>query len=187
MYIKGVSLSALNELTAQVSDDCYGGNVIVARGAHRTGAHAIVARLRVMDSHGLGARTAASGRHGPYACWHAYRDVLARIFFAYPSATVRTCLATYRGIRGFQDHFQATEYHNCGSGQCPRPICELCVMCHVDASSGIADLVSVPRAQDVAARMRAELAEAEDSHPEEEFVGPASLLGAPDLAYSCDR
>ncbi|MGE6730300.1 hypothetical protein [Streptomyces sp. NPDC059900] len=94
--------------------------MIVAPGAHVARNRATVARLRVADSRGFGARTAASGRYGPYACWHAYRGVLFLLFCAYPTATVRTCCATYRGLRGFEENFQITEYQNLGSVLQPR-------------------------------------------------------------------
>jgi hypothetical protein len=190
MYIQGVPLGDFQDLTDEVSGDLYDGNVIVAPDAHTAGDHAIVARLRVVDSRGQGARTAASGRHGPYACWHAYRDVLARVFSVFPWATVRTCLTTYRGAEEFEERFRVTEYHNLGPASRPRYIRELCVMSGCGeplATAEIWDLPSLPRAADVVARMEAELAEAEDAFPEEEFSGPVSLLGAPDLAYSLDR
>ncbi|MEV0220319.1 hypothetical protein [Streptomyces sp. NPDC050704] len=190
MYIRGVPLSDFQELTAQVSGDLYEGNVIVAPGAHSAGRHAAVASLQVADSRGFGARTAASGRHGRYACWHAYRDVLSRLFEMYPWVTVRTRLATYRGADGFDACFRLTEYHNLGSELRPRYIRELCVVSGCGDPSATVEIWELPsplRADDLVARMRRELAEAEDSFPEEDFCGPVSLLGAPDLAYSGDR
>lgn len=189
MHIRGVPLSDFQELTAEVSGDLYEGNVIVAPDAHPAGRHAIVARLRVVDGRGIGARTAASGRHGPYACWHAYRDVLSWVFDVYPWATVRTRLATYRGAEGFDERFRLTEYHNLGSQLRPRYIRELCVMsgCGHLRAVEIWELPSWPRADDVVERMHLELAAAEDVFPEEGFSGPVSLLGAPDLAYSHDH
>lgn len=40
-------------------------------------------KLSVDDGYGVGARTSASGRHGPYACWHAFRDVIALGYIRY--------------------------------------------------------------------------------------------------------
>ncbi|MEU5437160.1 hypothetical protein AB0G73_27800 [Streptomyces sp. NPDC020719] len=186
MNLRGVPPRDFQDLTSEVSDDLYDGNVIVAPDAHAGGNRSTVARLRVVDCRGPGARTAASGRYGPYACWHAYRDVMFRLFCAYPSAIVRTCLATYRGIREFEDRYPVTAYRNLGSELRPQYIRELCVVsgCGEPLEFEIWELPSWPRADDVLARMRVELAAAEDTFPTEEFCGPVSLRGAPDLAYS---
>ncbi|MEW1929901.1 hypothetical protein [Streptomyces sp. NPDC088360] len=184
MYIRGVSPSDFRELTADVSSDRYETNVIVAPGAHVARNRATVARLRVADSRGFGARTAASGRHGPYACWHAYRDVLFLLFCTYPAATVRTCCATYRGIQGFEENFQITEYHNLGSALHPRYLRDLCVMARCGDPPDIWDMPWPTPADDIAARTSSEIEQAVDAVPDVGFTGPPSLQGAPDLAYS---
>lgn len=48
--------------------------------------------------------------HG--ACWHAYRDLYRAILTTLPSATIRTALATYRGL----DDFEATHHRVSPSG-----------------------------------------------------------------------
>jgi hypothetical protein len=83
-------------------------------------------RLYVANSRGPGARTASSGRHGPYACWHAYRDVLQALFDAYPDARVRTSLANYIGRDGFERDYPATGWRNVGSQMEPRCMPDLC-------------------------------------------------------------
>ena len=65
MQIAGVGQGIFNEITATVSERRYGGNVIVSTDTRAVGRNRITARLRVLDSRGRGARTAASGRHGP--------------------------------------------------------------------------------------------------------------------------
>ncbi|MGW6054454.1 hypothetical protein [Streptomyces sp. NPDC055189] len=187
MNIQGVSPNDFRALTADVSGDRYETNVIVAPDAHVAGNCATVARLRVADSRGFGARTAASGRHGPYACWHAYRDVLFLLFCTYPAATVRTCCATYRGLRGFEETFQITAYHNLGSALHPRYIRDLCVVARCGEPPDVRDMPWPVPADEVAARACSESALADDAVPEVGFTGPPSLLGAPDLAYSCER
>jgi hypothetical protein len=85
-----------------------------------------IARLDVRDSHGPGARTSASGRHGPYACWHAYRDVLGACFWVNPEAVIRTARAVYRGRDGFTRDYPATGRVNVGSQVQPVTMPELC-------------------------------------------------------------
>ncbi|MEV8319406.1 hypothetical protein AB0Q95_35135, partial [Streptomyces sp. NPDC059900] len=106
---------------------------------------------------------------------------------AYPTATVRTCCATYRGLRGFEENFQITEYQNFGSVLQPRYIRDLCVMARCGEPVEVWDMPWPLPAGEVAARTSGELELAAETCPEVGFTGPASLLGAPDLAYSHDR
>jgi hypothetical protein len=129
--ITGLTLSQFRQCAYQVSNDSYGNNVTVHQDGHslpaqRNGTQQCVARLAVYDSRGPGSRTAASGRHGPYACWHAYRSVLAKVFTRYPDAVIRTRMATYRGMRGFVDNYPQTAHVNIGSAINPVTMSELC-------------------------------------------------------------
>jgi hypothetical protein len=197
MNITGVSLGNFLAITDDVSLRGYGGNVIVAPDAHNAGRNSITARLRVRDSCGPGARTAASGRHGPYACWHAYRDVLWQMFVEHPDATARTVLATYRGFAGFDRDYPATRHHNIGSMMYPASMPDLCVTAGCgdegppflrtvdDGWDEEEPAAPVSATDDVLARITRDLAYADRQRPDPLiFEGPASLLDAPDLAYS---
>ncbi|KAB8166440.1 hypothetical protein FH609_002535 [Streptomyces sp. 3MP-14] len=192
MNIRGISLGDFSAITEEVSDRSYGGNVTVAGDAHPVRQrNAIVARLRVSDSRGQGARTSASGRHGPYACWHVVRDVLRQMFALAPDATVRTALQTYRGESGFLRDYPGTAYQNVGSGMHPAHMPDLCV------TAGCGDQGAMsPRApeenatptqlddNDVLARIERELRSVDRMPlPALAFEGPDSLQGVPDLAY----
>ena len=192
MNIRGVSLGDFFEITEDVSHRRYGGNVTVSRDAHPVRqCNAIVARLRVSDSRGQGARMAASGRHGPWACWHVVRDVLRQMFDMVPDATVRTALRTYRGESGFLRDYPATAYQNVGSGMCPARMPELCVT----SGCGEEGVPSPWRPEedatpamlhdgDVLARIERELRLVDRMPlPSLDFEGPDSLQGVPDLAY----
>ncbi|MDT0318514.1 MULTISPECIES: hypothetical protein [unclassified Streptomyces] len=194
MNIRGVSLDDFYAVTNDVSRRAYEGNVIVAPEARWSRRSSFNARLRVVNSRGPGARTAASGRHGPYACWHAYRDVLWQMFVANPDATARTALATYRGQSGFERDYPATRYRVVGSVAYPVSMAALCVAEGCGAEGP--PFLRVPDecdprplaaegSDDVLARIERELRQAEIAPPEPMvFEGPVSLLDAPDLAYS---
>lgn len=129
MDIRGVSYGDVERIIAQVSRDTYDGNVISDSGARAllSGGRGFRGRLRVKDSRGAGARMSATGRHGPYACWHAYRDVFAAIFAEYPDARVRTGMARYDGREGFEANYPATAYINIGSQLDPVHMPDLCL------------------------------------------------------------
>jgi hypothetical protein len=189
MQITGVALSDFYEITALISHGSYDGNVMVSPDAHAISRNRIAARLRVADSRGAGARTAASGRHGPYACWHAYRDVLRELFREHPDAIVSTALERYRGANGFESAYPATAYRNVGSQLYPAYMPGLCVMagCGDEPAQAATVVIPAPRPREpenILDRIREALQDAERSRPETYFTGPASLLGAPDLAYS---
>lgn len=125
MRISKVTEAEFRSVVARVSAS-YGENLIVHQDAHAYGNSGCTARVAVTDSRGEGARTSASGRHGPYACWHAYRDVLALLFTEHPRAIVRTGLEIYRGAYGFMGNYPATGYRNIGSMMSPAYMPDLC-------------------------------------------------------------
>lgn len=88
-------------------------------------------RLKVgtVDSYAHGSRTSGSGRHGRWACWHVFRDVIAAIMAADPAATVRTGVTVYRGADGFLDTFPDTAWNNVGSLARPATLVSMCVDC----------------------------------------------------------
>jgi hypothetical protein len=105
MQVSGLSLSQFRACTYYISAVKYGSNIIVHPDAHERPAKAdgtanCTARLTVTSSDGAGARVTTRGQRGPYACWHAYRDVLAEVFTRYPDAVIRAGFhwrAVYRG------------------------------------------------------------------------------------------
>jgi hypothetical protein len=82
-------------------------------------------RIIVRDSYGLGARRSASGRHGRWACWHVFRDVIADILRAYPEAKITTGLATYTAAN-WEATYPDTAYGNHGSRMSPVAMVDLC-------------------------------------------------------------
>lgn len=115
----------LRRITGEVSAAHYDSNIVV-EGAERVRGNQHRFKLGVADSRGKGARTSASGRHGKYLCWHGFRDVLAAIFLADPSATIHTGLATYKGAADFLSEFPNTRYQNVGSIMSPAYMDDLC-------------------------------------------------------------
>lgn len=134
MRITGLSAAQFRWCTDLDSLLHYNGNVIMHADAHdrpanRDGTKQCTARLTVLDPRGPGSRTAANGRHGPYACWHAYRDVLMRVFTRYPNAVIRAGLhwsITYRGATGFRELYPRTASWTFGSAVNPVTMPELC-------------------------------------------------------------
>lgn len=128
MDIRGASYGDVQRIIAEVSRNRYAGNVTSNSDARAllSGGRGFRGRLQVRDSRGEGARTSASGRHGRYACWHAYRDVLAAIFAEYPDAKVRTRMARYDGREGFEANYPATGRVNIGSRVAPARMPQLC-------------------------------------------------------------
>lgn len=112
-------------LVDRVSHELYAGNLTCdAREDGRThdGRAKIRWTLATRDSFAPGSRTAASGRHMPKASWQAHRDVMRALFMLDPEAELATGLATYRGLRDFNERFEATGDHNVGSRMEPRSI-----------------------------------------------------------------
>lgn len=121
-----INARALIDLVDTVGRVSYGGNLVAAPEWRQVTPRSVRLRVAARDSRGPGARTTWTGRHGPYACWHAYRDVIRRILVAYPHATVRTGLAVYRGRAGFEQTYPATARVNVGSVVAPAFMPALC-------------------------------------------------------------
>jgi hypothetical protein len=125
MRMSGVTETQFRSIVTRVSES-YAGNLIVHQDAHPNGQSGCTARVTVTDSYGAGTRVTWMGRHGPYACWHAYRDVLALLFTEHPTAIVRTGLEVYRGAAGFLADYPATGDKNIGSQMQPATMPEMC-------------------------------------------------------------
>ena len=129
MQIYGISERQWDETVYQVSTALYGGNVILSADTHEIrGPRSVrtVGTLRVKDSRGLGARTSWSGRHGPWACWHVYRDVIREALRKYPHARFVTAMARY-DASNFEETYPDTAHKNVGSVMSPAYMPELCV------------------------------------------------------------
>lgn len=127
MEIKGLTLDQFTAIVRHVSEANYSGNLSVDRNAHDGSSPTIRCTARLTAKSGeSGSRTTGSGRRGPYACWHAYRDVLVMLFEAHPDAKVKTALAVYDGAEGFRRDYPETKFHNAGSRMQPRSIADLC-------------------------------------------------------------
>ena len=117
MIVSGLSAAAVESIVRSVSAHEYGGNVVVESIADKSSSRTPRCSVKIgtLDSRAHGSRTTASGRHGRYASWQAFRDILAAIFDQNPAATVRTGIATYKGRDGFEQTFPGTYYRNAGS------------------------------------------------------------------------
>lgn len=91
-----------------------------------------------------GSRRSWSGRRGPWACWHAFRDVLAEVFDRDPDATVTTAFATYRGKADFLAKYPWTDHHNVESFESTVHFSELCE-CRNDPRREEAEAAMIPQ------------------------------------------
>jgi hypothetical protein len=117
MKARKLTLAEFTSAVITVSEARYSGNVIVHPDSHDTTGGNSAVRLAVTDSHGSGSRTSASYRHGPYACWHAHRDVYREVFRRFPDAVFtggRYWKVTYDAAT-FENVFPETRYKNIGS------------------------------------------------------------------------
>lgn len=53
------------------------------------------------------------------ACWHAHRDFMYEVFAINPDARIKSALATYNGLSGFEREFPGTYYSQGMAGPCP--------------------------------------------------------------------
>lgn len=122
MRMRGITLDDFHASVARVNastseDDVnYDGNLLVHRDARQSGIKVptVSGRLIVKDSKGPGARTSASGRRMPAACWHAFRDVYRDLLAHHADLVITTALARYTS-ENFERTFPRTAETNVGS------------------------------------------------------------------------
>lgn len=130
MTIKGITPSQFHSLVEEVSSSLYQDNLKV-KNCSPLSSNRIRATVTVKSSKGRGARLSYPNSQGKQhhlaaACWHAYRDVLSRLFQFNPEASVRTAHAIYKGREDFLLKFEATGKHNIGSEMFPLYYREAC-------------------------------------------------------------
>jgi hypothetical protein len=112
---EGITADHLAHLFLQVDAAAYDHNLSWNIDPVRTTRNGTTLRVKVgAGTDGPGSRLSASGRRGPWACWHAFRDLLMTVFEAYPDAVVSTAFATYRGAEDFAGKFPATAIRRTG-------------------------------------------------------------------------
>lgn len=121
-FTYGDIVSIVNDVSLE-----YGGTLRVHRNAKPIGKeYGFTGRIVATSSDAPCARRSWTGRRGPWACWHAHRDVMAKVFDAYPDAVISTALETYRGREGFDSLYPCTASKNIGSMVSPAYMPELC-------------------------------------------------------------
>jgi hypothetical protein len=119
--------------TAILQTSAKWGDNITSRGitsnVRRNGNYNARVRLVAHSSFGDGVRESASGRRGPWVCWHAQRDFFRALFEIEPMAHVRTGLGasgvTYTASN-FEGRFPRTYTTPVGNLYYPREFGGLC-------------------------------------------------------------
>jgi len=126
MQITGVTPSQLAFAVNWANEQRYEGNLAIAEITDHHGVRRprLTARIGTHEGKGegrdpaIGARKSSSGRRGPWACWHAIRDVLNVMFEQVPDAVVIAGIhwrVKYEGLDGFREVYPETAYKNVGS------------------------------------------------------------------------
>lgn len=132
MIFTHVTPDQVHDVTRSISEQLYDGNVVVewvknprmAPNLLNTKGTRFRGRIVVFDSRGSGARRSWSGRHGPWACWHVFRDVLEEVIGRY-GANVTTGRARYTPATWY-DRYPGTGTVNMGSVWQPARLVDLC-------------------------------------------------------------
>jgi hypothetical protein len=129
MYVRTSKLGK-ERLASRFShvNERYGWNLTLDIETVKTTSRSTTYRVKIgtRESRGHGTRTTASGRHGPWACWHVFRDVFAEWFDGDPDMTIRTGVTTYQGREEFRAIYPATYYTRYFTGSGRRHIGVLC-------------------------------------------------------------
>ena len=129
MQFTGITRAEVESTVRKVSEDKYDGNISFSHTSDQSPTR-FRGRIVAVSSFGKGTRSSWSGRRGPWACWHATRDVLTALFDAHPEVKVRSSVGrdtvAYLGRDSFLREFPDTAYAEIGSMMSPMSLVEAC-------------------------------------------------------------
>jgi hypothetical protein len=117
--VRGLTIEQVREQVEILRSGWGGGNLDIGIDHPTRAPKAVRVMVRVLDSRGLWARRAASGRHGPWACWHVWGHLFDRLLLA-GATSIQSGPFTYRCMG---DNWQDW---NCGSQVRPVFMSECC-------------------------------------------------------------
>lgn len=137
MIIRNCHVDKIHKALFTINMDLYEAEIITQNGvniiAHRkNGNHNVRIALRTRSGSVYGSRHSWTGRKGPYACWHVFRDFYRELFALEPNAVVVSSFAKFTAAN-FEDTYQDTYYTNAGSMMQPVHFGDLCHDCHEGA------------------------------------------------------
>ena len=161
MRLRGVTEDQLTEIIERVNafhETCIYANFNPKRGRF------ISFTLRLSNSrapfHRLGASDA---RRMVAVCWHGHREVMDKLFFVYPHATLISIFARYNGREEFLAEHPSTAWRNMGSSIEPIDHEILCECLHTQAELKLS--LAILRVPGLATRMLSHEAETQHASP----------------------
>ncbi len=133
MEIRNVTESQLEAALYKINSDTYEGKIKFTEGVRvihqrKNGNQNVRVALRCTESKIPGSRDSWSGRSGPWACWHTFRDFYRALFAVAPDAVVVSSFAKFTADN-FEGSYRETYYKNAGSMMQPVAFGELCHDC----------------------------------------------------------
>lgn len=116
MMITGISIEDFqNKIIAPLNETKFVDNNIQVSNIRVHSDNRFSVKIDMSDSRAPGSRRSASGRHGKYASWWTFYDIMAGVFHLNEGARISTGKAIYRGYSAFNDQTRFGPQDNIGS------------------------------------------------------------------------
>ena len=116
MMVTGISFDTFrNDVIDTLNTTKYAENPIVIESHTELSPTRFRVKIGMTDSHGDGSRTSWSGRHGKWASYFTFWDIIAGIYHHNDSARVQARDTVYRGEYDFKCQVYEGLYTNVGS------------------------------------------------------------------------
>lgn len=120
MMVTGISFDTFrNSVIAPLNASKYAENPIVIESHTELSPNRFRVKIGMTDSRGPGSRMSWSGRHGKWASYFTFWDIIAGIFHHNDSARVQAGNKVYRGAHDFECQAYEGLYDNVGSIMAP--------------------------------------------------------------------
>lgn len=120
MQITGISLYDFQtKVIDPLNATKYADNHIQISNSREHSSNRFSVKIDMSDSRKPGSRRSVSGRHGRYASWWTFYDIMSGVFNLNESARIATGHTTYRGYSDFNDQTMFGPQNNIGSAFYP--------------------------------------------------------------------
>lgn len=119
MQITGISFEKFENIINTLNATKYAENNIVVSNPRILSGNRFSVKIDMSDSRAPGSRRTHSGRHGKYASWWTFYDIMAGVFHANESARISAGKTVYRGSKDFDNQTYYGPQDNIGSVMFP--------------------------------------------------------------------
>lgn len=115
MQITGIPFEQFEDIIRTLNSTKFAENNIIISNPRVYSNNRFAVKIDMSESRKAGSRRSASGRHGKYASWWTFYDIMAGVFHINEDARISTGKTVYRGAENFHNQTYYGPQDNIGS------------------------------------------------------------------------